>query len=57
MKIIITGSLGNVAKPLAQKLIADGHNITIVSSSDARKQDIESLGATPAIGSITDVDF
>ncbi|MCE3076622.1 NAD(P)H-binding protein [Chryseobacterium gwangjuense] len=57
MKIIITGSLGNVAKPLAQQLIADGHNITVVSSSDSRKQDIESLGAIPAIGSITDLDF
>nr|WP_315026197.1 NAD(P)H-binding protein [uncultured Chryseobacterium sp.] len=57
MKIIITGSLGNVAKPLAQQLIAEGHDITVVSSSDARKQDIESLGATPAIGSITDVQF
>ncbi|AZA91079.1 NAD(P)H azoreductase [Chryseobacterium nakagawai] len=57
MKIIITGSLGNVAKPLAQQLIAEGHNITIVSSSDARKQEIESLGATPAIGSITNVQF
>ncbi|QXU47507.1 NAD(P)H-binding protein [Chryseobacterium sp. D764] len=57
MKIVITGSLGNVAKPLAQQLIAEGHTITVVSSNDARKQDIESLGATPAIGSITDVNF
>ncbi|PWN59056.1 NAD(P)H-binding protein [Chryseobacterium viscerum] len=57
MKIIITGSLGNVAKPLAQQLVAEGHDIIVISSSDARKQDIESLGATPAIGSITDVQF
>ncbi|WP_137905181.1 NAD(P)H-binding protein [Chryseobacterium sp. 2VB] len=57
MKIVITGSLGNVAKPLAQQLIAEGHDITVVSSSEARKQDIESMGATPAIGSITDVNF
>ena len=34
MKIIITGSLGNVAKPLAQQLVAEGHDITIVSSSN-----------------------
>ncbi|GEJ45194.1 NAD(P)H-binding protein [Chryseobacterium sp. ON_d1] len=57
MKIVITGSLGNVAKPLAQQLIADGHTITVISSSNARKQDIESMGATPAIGSVTDVQF
>lgn len=57
MKIVITGSLGNVAKPLTQQLAAAGHNLTVISSNTARKQDIEALGATPAIGSITDVDF
>lgn len=57
MKIIITGSLGNTAKPLAQQLLSEGHEITIISSSEARKHDIESLGAVPAIGSIEDVDF
>lgn len=57
MKIIITGSLGNVAKPLAQQLIAEGHHITVISSSETRRNDIESLGAKAAIGSITDVDF
>lgn len=57
MKIIITGSLGNVAKPLAQQLVNEGHNVTVISSNEARKQNIESLGAVPAIGSITDIDF
>ncbi|WP_185289397.1 NAD(P)H-binding protein [Chryseobacterium lactis] len=57
MKIVITGSLGNVAKPLTQQLVAEGHDITVISSNENRKQDIESLGATPAIGSITDLDF
>lgn len=57
MKIIITGSLGNTAKPLAQQLIAEGHDITVISSSEAKKSEIESLGAKAAIGSITDPDF
>ncbi|KPH12394.1 NAD(P)H-binding protein [Chryseobacterium sp. ERMR1:04] len=57
MKIIITGSLGNVAKPLAQQLIAEGHDITVISSNESKKSEIESLGAKAAIGSITDVDF
>jgi len=57
MKIIVTGSLGNTAKPLAQQLIAEGHDITVISSSEAKKSEIESLGAKAAIGSITDVDF
>lgn len=57
MKIIVTGSLGNTAKPLAQQLIAEGHDITIISSSETKKNEIESLGAKAAIGSITDVNF
>ncbi|MBB6372158.1 NAD(P)H-binding protein [Chryseobacterium shigense] len=57
MKIIVTGSLGNTAKPLAEQLIAEGHDITVISSSETRKSEIESLGAKAAIGSITDVNF
>ncbi len=57
MKIVITGSLGNVAKPLAEQLIAEGHNITVVSSNETKKAEIENLGAKAAIGSITDLDF
>lgn len=57
MKIIITGSLGNVAKPLTQQLIAEGHDITVISSNESKKNEIENLGAQAAIGSITDLDF
>lgn len=57
MKIIITGSLGNVARPLTKQLLEQGHDITVISSNANKKHDIESLGAKPAIGSITDVDF
>lgn len=57
MKIIITGSSGNVAKPLTKNLIAQGHDITVISSNETKKYEIEGLGAKAAIGSITDVDF
>lgn len=57
MKIIITGSLGNVAKPLAEQLIAENHDITIVSSKESKRSEIESLGAQAAIGSISDLNF
>jgi uncharacterized protein YbjT (DUF2867 family) len=57
MKITITGSLGNISKPLAEKLIAAGHKVTIISSSADKAAAIEALGATPAIGSVEDVDF
>jgi uncharacterized protein YbjT (DUF2867 family) len=57
MKITLTGSLGNISKPLAIQLIAAGHQVTVISSSADKKARIESLGAIPAIGTITDTDF
>jgi uncharacterized protein YbjT (DUF2867 family) len=57
MKITTTGSLGNVAKPLIKKLIAAGHEVTVISTKDDRKSEIEALGAKAAIGSISDEAF
>ncbi|GAB4006610.1 NmrA family NAD(P)-binding protein [Spirosoma migulaei] len=57
MKIIITGSLGNISKPLAQEIIAKDHQVTIISSNADKQQKIEALGAIAAIGSVEDVAF
>lgn len=57
MKIIVTGSLGNISKPLTEILIAQGHTVTVVSSDAKKSAAIEKLGATAAIGSIADVAF
>lgn len=57
MKIIVTGSLGNISKPLAKQLIANGHDVTIISSDANKVNDIEALGAKAAIGSIADAYF
>lgn len=57
MKIIVTGSLGNISKPLTQNLLGQGHAITVISSDAAKKTAIEALGAVPAIGSMADAAF
>ena len=57
MKIILTGSLGPISKPLATQLAAKGHYVTVISSNAGRQKQIETLGAKAAIGSIEDVDF
>lgn len=57
MKITITGSLGNISKPLTEILVKNGHEVKVISSSTERSKDIEALGAKPAIGSIADVGF
>lgn len=57
MKIILTGSLGHISKPLAIDLISKGHSVTIISSKAERQKEIETIGAKAAIGSIENVDF
>ncbi len=57
MKIILTGSLGNISKPLAVELLQKGHSVTVISSNPDKQKEIETLGASAAIGSIKDVDF
>lgn len=57
MKFIITGSLGNISKPLAIELLEKGHQVTVISSQKEKQKDIENMGATAAIGSVGDVEF
>jgi uncharacterized protein YbjT (DUF2867 family) len=57
MKITVLGSLGNINRYYLPRLIADGHDVTVITSSSERTADIEALGAKPAIGSNRDVDF
>lgn len=57
MKIVVTGSLGNISKPLAHMLVSQGHHVTVISSRQDKQQEIEALGAVAAIGSISDVAF
>ena len=45
MKYVVTGSLGNISKPLAERLIAAGHEVTVMSSNPEKAAEIEKLGA------------
>ena len=57
MKIIITGSLGNISKPLTEELVKKGNSVVVISSKEERVIEIEELGATAAIGTIQNLDF
>lgn len=57
MKIVITGSLGRIGKPLTENLLKGGHDVTVISSKDERKKAIEAIGAKAAIGHLEDVAF
>ena len=57
MNYVLTGSIGHISKPLAQTLIAAGHQVKIVTSKTDRVAEIEKLGATAAVGSVEDQAF
>lgn len=57
MKITVTGSLGNIGKPLTRLLVQNGHSVTVITRNSDRQKEIEDLGATAANGSIDDIEF
>jgi len=57
MKIIVTGSLGHISRPLTETLVQKGHTVTVISSKRDKQKEIEALGAAAAIGSVDDADF
>jgi uncharacterized protein YbjT (DUF2867 family) len=57
MKYILTGSTGNISKPIAAALINAGHEVVIVTSDANKKGVIQNLGAKAAIGNVNDVSF
>ena len=57
MKYVITGSLGNISKPIVESLVKVGHAVTVVTSSQDKVAAIQSIGALPAVGSVEDSAF
>lgn len=57
MKIVLTGSLGHISRPLTEDLVQRGHSVTVISSKAERQKDIQAIGAKAAIGNMQDADF
>jgi uncharacterized protein YbjT (DUF2867 family) len=57
MKFIITGSTGNISKPLSTLLIEAGNEVSIITSNKEKTNEIEGLGAKALVGSVEDADF
>ncbi|SHF83726.1 SDR family oxidoreductase [Chryseobacterium sp. OV279] len=57
MNIVLTGSIGNIGKPLTEELVKKGHTVIVISSNAERTAAIENIGAKAAIGSMFDADF
>lgn len=57
MNYVITGSLGNISKPIVQGLLRAGHTVHVLTRSEETATQISALGATPLIGDMEQADF
>lgn len=57
MNYVITGSLGNISKPITEGLVKAGHNVTVLTRSEETAEQIKAIGAKPLIGTVEDPAF
>ncbi len=57
MKYVITGAAGNISKPLAEKLLKAGHDVTVIGRSAEKLKSLTDQGAQAVIGSVENVEF
>lgn len=57
MKYVITGGAGHISKPLAEKLLKAGHDVTVVGRNAENLKPLTDQGAKAAIGSVEDIAF
>ena len=57
MKYVITGGAGNISRPLTEKLLKAGQDVTVISRNAEHLKPLTDLGAKAAIGSVDDLAF
>ena len=57
MKYAITGSAGNISRPLAERLLAAGHEVTVIGRSKEHLKPLTDRGAKAAVGTVEDAAF
>lgn len=57
MKYVITGGAGHISKPLTEKLLSAGNQVTVIGRNADNLKVLTDAGAIAAIGSIEDIDF
>src|SRR5687768_13851413 len=54
---VITGSLGNISRPVVEGLVARGKTVRVITSKADKVDDIEKLGAQALVGDVNDAAF
>jgi uncharacterized protein YbjT (DUF2867 family) len=57
MKYTITGGAGHISKPVIIKLLAAGHEVTVIGRDAGNLKELAAKGARTAIGSVEDAVF
>jgi len=57
MKYVLTGSTGNITKPITIALVNAGQEVSVITSKEGNRAAIETLGAKALIGSVEDREF
>ena len=57
MKYVITGGAGHISKPVTEKLLAAGHQVTVIGRNADHLKALTDKGARAAIGSVEDEAF
>jgi uncharacterized protein YbjT (DUF2867 family) len=56
-KYVITGSLGNISRPVVESLVAQGKTVSVITSKADKVAEIEKLGAKALVGDVNDASF
>jgi nucleoside-diphosphate-sugar epimerase len=56
MKVFVAGATGAIGRPLVPKLVAVGHEVTGMTRSEARAEDVRAAGARAAVVDVFDPD-
>ena len=54
---IITGSLGNISRPVVEGLVKQGKHVQVITSKSDKTKEIEQLGAKALVGDVNDAAF
>jgi nucleoside-diphosphate-sugar epimerase len=56
MRIFVAGATGALGKQLVPRLVANGHEVTALTRSDSKAEEVRAMGATPVVADALDPD-